>query len=81
MEGGNVQFNNLGDFNSVDSDGGVTQLVPAPGVGYLAYSSNGVTTCQPSPSGGINYYGSEGRNSYTASRPAGKGVVVYMFEM
>ena len=65
----------------MDSDGGVTQLVPTTGGGYSAYSNEGVTTCQPSPSGGINYYGSEGRNGYTASRPAGKGIVVYMFEM
>jgi hypothetical protein len=56
----------------MDGDGGITQVVPAPWGGYLAYSAEGVTTRQPSPSGGINYYGTEGRNGYTAPRPADK---------
>ena len=77
----NVQPNTLGGFNSMDIDGGVKQVVQAPGVGYSAKSDEDVKTCQPGTSGGINDYSAEGRNGYVAPRPAGKGITVYVFEM
>ena len=66
----------------MDSDGGVKQVVQAPGVGYSAKSDEGVKTCQPGTSGGINDYSAEGRNGYVPPpRPTGKGITVYGFEM
>jgi hypothetical protein len=65
----------------MDSDGGVKQVVPAPGGGFSAYSNEDFKTCQPSTSGGINDYGTEGRNGYIAPIPAGKDTTVYVFEM
>jgi hypothetical protein len=72
-----VTPNSSGGFSTLDSDGSVTQVVPAPGGGYTSYGENGFTTYEPSASGGINYYGTEGRNGFITPGPTGDGFTVY----